>query len=124
MFDVEIEIEKWLNEDELAAVREAQANGTSTCEYFFTPECGCDGLFMPYYCEDCEKWHQQWTGTYFDVVQGEWTYGFWTCDSGGDWDYCDMGPVTELTDDHYIRQLDEAIAAEKAYNWATEEAAR
>lgn len=116
MFNIKQEIEAWLTDDELTAVREAMADGTSTCEYFFTPECGCDGLFMPYYCDDCECWHEQWTGTYYDVVDGEWWYGYWTCDECGDWDYCDMGPVTELTEHHYENQLNDALEAERAYN--------
>lgn len=116
MFDVAAEIENWLTEDELAAVRTAQAEGTSTCEYFFTPECGCDGLFMPYYCGDCDVWHEEWTGTYYDVVDGEWWYGIWSCDQDGDWDYTDYGPVSEMPEDWYEQQLNTAVQAEREYN--------
>ena len=93
----------------------------STFDNFGAPDCGCDGYFVPYFCDSCDTWHESWKGVCWDVDEGV-VYMFeWTCDEEGDWDYDTVAPVGEVPENYHKALLELSFQrTDEYYEWKEE----
>ena len=117
----EADLLQWMDSGQVIQWREARATKGDTFLRYGAPDCGCDGLWSPYYCDDCEKWHEAWRGTCYDVMGGEpWVFD-WYCDTDGDWAFEPRCPLHQWTERHADEDWQAAVAVADEYNDATQE---
>lgn len=70
--------------------------------------------WFPYYCKDCDTYHNMWAGYGFENVGGEIMVTEWTCDGDGDW-VCDGGFPLEEFDARQDQAAKESIICANDY---------
>ena len=55
-------------------------------EWRWLPDCGSDGIAMPYHCSDCDTYHMLWWHVGFSKDEEGLHVELWVCDHWGDWD--------------------------------------
>ena len=99
---------------------EALKNGT---EWEYQPETIEAGNWNPYWCDDCETWHQEWYMFGYRIEDGHMYEVIHSCDTDGNWEVDDEYDVDDVDYERWNAQYgyEETEKASKAYSaWVAE----
>lgn len=84
-------LEAYLND--LPEEAQAAYHNGGTWEY--KPESIEEGNSFPYYCDDCDAWHNVWYMPGYRIQNGKLYMTYDKCDTDGDWDFSDECEISD-----------------------------